>query len=221
VQEKLVDAVEAQVVAAKHGRDAKAAAAAVDDVLAFELRVIGEGERSLARVEEALYMAEFELENSRDEIAELRSRVSMENGDGLPTLQAGVESDPGEDGGLGIGEEIVEIIMCDGSCEVAEALQEKVEAGLSEMARLEALVEVPLSAIVDMAVLPATRDDLLKGRRRKPAARGQHLKYKRRVREAKSWKQGSCFSQGVSWIPRKMKLAMGLVKQPRGCDRNC
>lgn len=156
MQEKLVDSVEAQVVAARQAGDANAAAAAGAEVLALELRVIGEGERALALVEEALYMAEFELENSRDEIAVLRSRVSLENGDRLATLQAAVERESGKDGqeeDLSIGEEIFENIMCDGSCETAETLQEQVEAGLCEMARLEALVQVALAAILGLSLI--------------------------------------------------------------------
>lgn len=138
MQVRLVDAVEAQVEAARQAHDARAH-------FACQQALLEDGEKTLALVEEALYMAEHELELSRDEMVDMRCRsrpahpsvasASARQGDGRAA----------SDDDSSIAEDIVIDMACDGSCELAATLRGTVLEAEREIQRLHLQLQVACS----------------------------------------------------------------------------
>ena len=144
VQVKLVDAVEARVMAERQADDKRADLnQSWERDLARELKLLEEGERRLVLMEEALYMVEHEVELLLDERRDLRCRVQEAKACAEPDRLPRAQESPADHSS--IAEEIVGGAVCDGFCDQAAILRDKFLKAQCEIDRLQALVQVCLA----------------------------------------------------------------------------
>ena len=148
MQVRLVDAVEAQVEATRQADDARTH-------FACQQGLLEDGERTLALVEEALYMAEQELELSRDEMADMRCRARQVHPSVASASARQGDGRASSDDDSSIAEDIVIDMACDGSCELAATLRDTVLEAEREIQRLRLQLQVACSLPAPPSLIPA------------------------------------------------------------------